>query len=212
MRIILAGLAVLVLAELGNAQTSPPERKWGIGLSMGTSTFNGAAQGTVDEAGDLVFIPYRPTMLGLTIARGASKWRAAISARYGEPGIAARGVPDEDAQQGVLIVLESVYKLAAFEGQLSTHLLRLRGGPSLRAVAGAEAERWSAPGTPVKWLFAPLAGLSVETRLTGRLAASIDGEVGYSSASPFHQNDLPEGFTPRSTWRRSLSVTVWLRL
>ena len=51
-------------------------------------------------------------------------------------------------------------------------------------------------------------GLAMEVTLNGALAARADAELGFTPASPFRAGDLPAGFTPRSTWRRSLAVAV----
>lgn len=208
-------LLQLLLGAVLSAQSRPArEHRWGIGITIGTSTFNGAARGTGETGEKLVFVPYRPTNLGVQVSRGRDL-HAALSFRYGEPGIGFRGTPNDGSgqpTQGVLIVIEHAYREYSAGGSLSKRLFRLRGGPSLRGSAGATVERWSAPGTPERWIAGPFAGLSMETELSGRFSASIDGELGYTSGSPFQAGDLPEGFELRSTWRRTLGVTLWLRL
>ena len=181
-----------------------------VGLSVGTASFSGASRDDGKSEG-VRFIPYRPTSFGLLVAWGRDELRLEASARYGEPGLALRGVPLADGQAsagGVLIVSENAFRLASFTGGGSLRLLRLRGGPAIRAGAGLVLERWSSPGSAVRTLAGAQGGLAVEAALTPALAARADVELGFTPASPFRAGDLPEGFTPRSTWRRSLAVAV----
>lgn len=218
MRSTLGWLALLQVVSLStlNGQGAPaPERKWALGLLIGTSTFGGATTGTSDTGDELVFVPYRPTMLGAAITRGRSGLRLGFELKYGEPGIGLRGVPvggEGQPTQGLLVVIENAYKLTSFTGQVSARVLRLRGGPALRSSLGVSVERWTAPGASARVLFGPQAGVSVEAELTRSLVAAIEGEVGFTSKSPFRAEDLPEGFSQRSTWRRSIGVGLYLRL
>lgn len=181
-----------------------------VGLSVGTASFSGASRGD-STSEEVRFVPYRPTSFGLLAAWGREGLRLEGSARYGEPGLALRGVPLADAAQpsgGVLIVSENAFHLASFTGGASLRLLRLRGGPLVRAGAALVLERWSSPGSAPRTVAGAQGSLAVEAALTGSLSARADAELGFTPASPFRAGDLPEGFTPRSTWRRSLAVAV----
>jgi hypothetical protein len=112
----------------------------------------------------------------------------------------------------VLIVAENAFSLASFTGSVGTALLHLRGGPVLRGSLGVTIERWTASGTPSRTRAGPQAGLALEFGLIRALFASIDGELGFTPGSPFLEQDLPEGFRLRSTWRRTLGVGLGLRL
>lgn len=181
-----------------------------VGLSVGTASFSGAsrADGSSEE---VRFLPYRPTSFGLLVGWGREAVRLEGSARYGEPGLALRGVPLTDAEvppAGVLIVSENAFRLASFTGGASLRLVRLRGGPVIRAGTALLLERWSSPGSAARTVAGAQVGLAMEVALTGGLSARADAELGFTPGSPFRAGDLPEGFTPRSTWRRSLAVAV----
>jgi hypothetical protein len=181
-----------------------------VGLSVGTASFSGAARngGTPEE---VRFLPYRPTSFGVVVGWGRERLRLEGSARYGEPGLALRGVPLPEAEEsagGVLIVSENALHLASFTAGASLPVLRLRGGPVIRGSAALALERWSSPGSPGRTVAGAQCGLTLEVALNGALAARADAELGFTPASPFRAADLPEGFTPRSTWRRSLGVAV----
>ena len=181
-----------------------------VGLSVGTATFSGAAQGA-PHAGAVRFLPYRPTSFGVLMGWGRERLRLEGSARYGEPGLAIQGVPLAEAEEspgGVLIVSENALHLASFTAGASLPVLRLRGGPVIRGSAALALERWSSPGSPGRIVLGAQGGLTLEVALNGALAARADAELGFTPASPFRAGDLPEGFTPRSTWRRSLAVAV----
>jgi len=193
---------------------APAGGRWAIGVSVGTFGFSGATGGAGPTGEELSFTPYRPTMLGLVVSHGGDRFRLALSARYGEPALAIRGFPvtDEDeVTPGVMLVAENAYHLGSFMLAGSNRLLRLRGGPVLRPSLGVGAERWSSPGSPVRTIAGAQAGMAAEVGLTGALVATIEGELGFTPSSPFRRQDLPEGFTPRSTWRRSLAAAVYWR-
>jgi hypothetical protein len=217
MRAVLGSLLLghLVVAAAG-AQAITPKRDgaWRVSVTIGTSTFNGAAVSTGESGGNLVFRPYRPTMLGVGATWGRERLRLGLSAKYGQPGLGFRGQPDaaEGNGAGVLIVVENAFHLASFTASAGTRIARLRGGPSLRSSLGLTLEHWSAPGTPTRKLLGPQAGLELEFALSGSVFASINGELGFMAGSPFQVEDLPEGFRLRSTWRRTLQAGLSIRL
>lgn len=214
MRMPLGCLAMLqaFLVSPGTAQAvQAPRSPWSVAVSIGTSTFNGSTSGIGDGGEKLVFAPYRPTMLGIAVAYGREKLRIGLTARNGDAGIGFRGVPVTDegeALPGVLIIAEDSYTLTSVTGSVSTRLARLGGGPALRSSLGLTMERWTAPGAAARTIFGPQAGLSLEIGLTAAFTATIEGELGFTPSSPFREEDLPEGFRERSTWRRTLVAGV----
>jgi hypothetical protein len=216
---VLLGLVLLghlVVATIAGAQAIPPahDGAWRVSLTIGTSTFSGAATSTDESTGNLVFRPYRPTMLGVGLTYGRERARFGLFAKYGQPGLGFRGVPGggEASAAGLLIVVENAFHLASITASAGTRVARLRGGPVLRSSLGLTVEHWSAPGTPVRALMGPQAGLALEFTLTGSLFANIDGELGFTPGSPFQVEDLPDGFRLRSTWRRTLQAGLSLKL
>ena len=207
-------LALLLHSGLAAQQAAAPlPGRWAVGLSIGTFSFTGASRGP--ETGEEVsFTPYRPMMLGLSLARGGNRLRVALSARYGESALAIRGLPvsdGDDVTSGVMLVAENAYHLGSFGLNASTRMLRLRGGPVLRPSIGVMLERWTAPGTPVRTIPGAQTGLSAEVALTGAFVAAVEGEFGFTPGSPFRRQELPQEFRPRSTWRRSLAAAVYWR-
>ena len=207
--------AALVSAVAAQTGPAAPRTPWSVGLSIGTSTFNGATTGLAETGERLEFTPYRPTMLGIAVTYGRERLRFGISARRGDAGIGLRGVPLSEgspAAEGVLIIAEGAYTVATIAASASTCLGRLRGGPALRLSGGVNLERWTATGTSPRTILGPQAGLSLEIALSGAFTATLEGELGFTPKSPFKVRDLPEGFRERSTWRRTLMAGLSWRL
>jgi hypothetical protein len=152
-------------------------------------------------------------MWGLVAARGQERARVSLAARFGQAGLAIRGAPpaQEGAASGVLVIAENAYHVAAFTGGVATRLLRLRGGPALRPSLALNVERWTAPGTPPRTIAGGQAGLALEVMLTRAFVAALEGELGFTPASPFQSEDLPAGYRARSTWRRTLAAAGYWR-
>ncbi len=186
--------------------------RWGIGVSVGVFSYTGAASGA-DSSGAARFIPYRPLMLGLSVAGGGAGLRIEVRARYGEAGLAIRGlqVSPQDSAPGLTLIAEDALHVANLGLSASTRLLRLRGGPVLRPSIGFELERWTSPGTSARTIAGAQAGLAAEVALTRSLVGVLEAELALTPRSPFQTSVLPEGFRPRSTWRRSLSGAVYWR-
>lgn len=209
-----AFVAVLSLASsapLPARQAPAPAGRLALELTVGTSSFSGGAGGQGESGETLSFTPHRPTMVGLAASWGRESLRFEGAARYGEPGLALRGVPQagvDGTGQQLVLVAENAFHLGSFFAGVSARLGRLRGGPTLRASLAFTLERWSAPDTPTRSIAGGQAGLAMEVALTGSLTARLTGEVGLTPASPFRAEELPEGFEPERTWRRSLNVGV----
>jgi hypothetical protein len=203
------GWIVLVLGNAGSA--AGQSGNWRIGLTAGASVYTGATQGTGPDGQPLSFIPYRPAMWGAALAYGKEGVRASIAVRYGQPGLGIRGVPFEGSgatSSGVLVVAENAYKLSVFTAGLSTRLVRLRGGPSLRPSLGIELERWYAEGSAPRVILGGHAGLALEVDISRKLIGAVEAELGHTPASPFRREDVPEEFRTRSAWRRTLLASL----
>ena len=210
------GLLSVLWTTVGAAQ--PPSAlirgRWALGVSVGVSSFSAASEGTAADGEHIEFNAYRPTMLGVALAFGGERLRLNASARYGEPGLGARGVtvPDgEGSATGALVVLDAAYHLTSFTLGSSTRLLRLRGGPALRPSLALNLERWTGAGSPTRSVLAGQAGLTLEFALTRAFVGTLEGELGYSPASPFRKEDVPQDFVRHGVWRRSLAGGLYWR-
>ena len=212
----LTGIACLSLGIVSaTAQTpgAPRDGKLALGASLGTSVFSGAARGIGDGGEQLLFIPYRPTMYGLRVAYGANGLRFDAAVRAGAAGLAVRGGERfEGDDRSLLIVIENAFRVRAISAGASARLARLRDGPALRASAAVLVERWTSPDTPARTVRGAQAGLGLEVALSSHLSADAEALLGFTPASPFRAEDLPDGFRQSRTWRRSLGVGVSWKL
>jgi hypothetical protein len=53
--------------------------------------------------------------------------------------------------------------------------------------------------------------MTLEVVLTRAFVATLEGELGFTPASPFRKEDLPVGFKLLSAWRRTLAAGVYWR-
>jgi hypothetical protein len=208
------GLLWCSVAPAMQAQPDPAlvRGRWAIGLSIGVSNFSSVTQGKDSDGATLGLAPYRPTMWGLGLAYGREHLRLAVTARYGQAGLRAQGLlDDEAASPGAIIIAPNALHVAVFTAALSTRLLRLRGGPALRPSFALGLERWTGAGSPTRTILSGQAGLALEVILTRAFVATLEGELGFTPASPFRKEDLPEGFKLLSAWRRTLAAGVYWR-
>jgi hypothetical protein len=185
------------------------------GLSVATIAFRGATEPVEDRSDNLTALPFRPTMWGITLAYGAAGMRVRLTAAYGQPGLMLRGNPaatPDEAGEALLIIADNVFKLSAGSATISIPVKQFSAGPSLRPSLGLLLERWSSPGAQAQTIVGGQAGLLLEVPLTRSLSGSVTGDVGYTPSSPFKEEGVPQGFKTRSTWRRTLSGGVMLKL
>lgn len=205
-------LAVLWTAVAGDGLLHA--QNWSVGISLGTASFSGASRQADGAEERLSFAPYRPTLWGLAFSYGGDRLRVGLAVRYGEPGIRIRGVPsplpDEEGTP-IVIVVENAYHLSTYTGSITSRLFRLARGPAVRGSLGVALERWAAPGAPVRTIAGGQLGVAAEVALSRAFVAALEGELGWTQASPFRREELPDGFQPRSTWRRSLAGALYWR-
>ena len=200
-------LAWIACLSLGTGSAAAQELAFG--ASIGTSVFSGAARGTGDGGEQLLFIPYRPTMYGISVAYGRNALRFEATFRAGAAGLAVRGTERSDVDdESLLIVIENAFRVRAISAGASARLGRLRDGPALRASVAVLVERWTSPDTPARTVPGAQAGLVLDVALSSRLSAEAEALLGFTPASPFRAEDLPDGFRQSRTWRRSLGVGV----
>ena len=207
-------VAVPIVQPAAQQRSTSSDRRWAVGLLVGSSSFSGAAEATSDSGERITFAPYRPSMTGLRITRGGNRLRLAASVQFGRPGLAIRGAQgslEDGIQAEILLVGQSVYHLWSFAAGASTRLVRLAGDASLRPSLGLELQRWSASGSPALLILGGEAGLGLEVPLTGPFVAELSGAVGFTPSSPFRREDVPEEFRLRSTWRRTVAAAVYWR-
>ena len=201
-------VGLLLVARAADAQRPDSSRRWSVGISVGVSSFSPASEGNDADGLRLALFPYRPTMWGAFAGYGRGGKRLHLGVRHGTAGLGARGVSVGEEGGNALLVAHDAYHLTSLSAGVSNHLVTLRGGPALRPSLGLDAEHWAGAGSPGRWIMGVHGGLALEIALTRALFASLEGEIGLTPASPFRQEDLPEGFDQRTVWRRTLTAAV----
>ena len=215
MRRLLGWLGLLggILSVEGQAQTNPVEThgRWALGISRSVSTLSAGSIGQSEDGVEIAWAPYRPALWGLSLAYGKAGMRVGLTGRYGRAGLGARGKAigdDGNSSARALIVEEGVYDVFTATASVSTHLLRLRGGPALRPSLGVGIQVWSALGESARVIPGAQGGLALEMDLIGPFVAALEGELGFTPASPFRREEMPDNYRLRSTWRRTLGAAV----
>jgi len=216
MRSLLGWLGVLggILSVEGRAQTNPGEShgRWAVGISRSVSSLSPGSVGPSEDGVEIAWAPDRPSLWGLAAGYG-TRMRVSITARFGKAGLGARGETSEEtgASGRVLIVSEGVYDVLTVGVTFSRHVLRLRGGPALRSSLGAGIESWSALGESPRTIAGLQGGLALEVAIVGPFLAALEGELGFTPASPFKREEMPANYRLRSTWRRTLGGAIYWR-
>lgn len=200
MRINLIGLlaASLVVAMPLGAQ-APRMR---IGAEYGESRISGTTRETTAD-GSASFAPYRPTSGALRLEWGGDRMRVGFSALYSEAMIALT------APQALVLATGAPLKLLEFSPTVSMRVSRLGTAATLRAEAGPVVDRWTWSEGEPRTRAGAMAGASIESRLGERIAGVV--RVGVAvTGSVFNEEDLPEGFARRASWRRSVALGLQL--
>jgi len=208
-------MAVWLLVPLRAGTAQDASAAFRVGVSIGSVSYAGATRTVENRPDDPTARPHHPTMWGLTVSRGARGARLQASLAWGQAGLAVRGNPEatEDGSGSALqIVVDNVFRVTAISAGISAPLKRFSAGPVLRPSLGLLLERWASPGAPTQSLLGAESGLALEVPLSRSFSGVFGVVVGYTPGSPFREEGVPEGFITRSTWRRTLSGGVMLRL
>ncbi len=200
MRIALTFAAILT--ALASHSAAAQHRGWGITPEIGFSHFRGTAR---DESTnpDVSAGPSASTSLGIRLDHAVGRVRLALTLLYEEAGLV-------EGNGEISVTANNVLKLFALHPELSAPLFQL-GKASLRVHAGAAIDKWSPAEEDPRTRFGLLAGLSLETPLSGGASLSIRWEA-TSGRSVLAEEDLPAGFKLHNTFHSRLGLGIRLGL
>ncbi len=191
-------VASLVIAMPVGAQ-APRIR---IGAEYGESRISGTTRETTTD-GSASFAPYRPTSGALRLEWGGDRMRVGVSALYSEAMVALT------APDALVLATGAPLKLFEFSPTVSMRVSQLGTAAALRAEAGPVLDRWSWSAGEPRTRVGAMAGASIETHLGERIAGVV--RVGVAlTGSVFNEEDLPQGFASRASWRRSVALGLQL--
>ncbi|MEO8227589.1 MAG: hypothetical protein ABI637_09160 [Gemmatimonadota bacterium] len=200
MRINLIALLVASATVAMPAGAQAPH--WRIGAEYGESRISGTTRGiTVDALAS--FTPYRPTSGALRMERGGDRMRVGFAVLYAEALVALT------ALEALVLATGAPLTLLEFSPTVSMRVSRLGTAATLRAEAGPVLDRWTWSAGEPRTRVGAMAGAAIETHLGERIAGVV--RVGVAvTGSVFNQEDLPEGFASRASWRRSVALGLQL--
>jgi hypothetical protein len=191
----------LALAVAAASPTSAPAAQWAVGLEVTAARYWGGAHET---SGERSLRPYRPTLLGVVLARSLGATSVAVHGYYGSASLALEG---GDA----VVAVKDALTLYGMALESSVRLATLGHDSSLLAGIAPIVERWDLSGAGAHVRAAVMASLALQVTLGEHWEGALRGEAGVGG-SPFTNADLDPGFASRSLWRRQVSARVLWRL
>jgi hypothetical protein len=176
--------------------------QWVVGLEVGADRFWG---GTVERAPEhRSFRPYRPTTFGLSIERRPRRLGVALHLRYSQ---ASLGLEGKDA----VVAVKGVFKVVSAAPEFVYQISSLGPGNELVVQVGPDFQVWDLADQDGRIRIGAQGVLSLVIPLGGRFGAALSGSAALM-ASPFNEEDLDTGFSPRTLWRRRFAVALQYRL
>lgn len=185
------------------AVARPAAAQWHLTAEVASSRYSGSSRGIAAAEEGRSFRPHRPTMVAFRLDRDWDKVGVGIALGYAAPGLALEG--DEGA-----IVINDVMTVFDVAPEVSVRLFSFGSNGEVRTHAGPLVELWQLGSSSHPRAGVHLA-ISYEFPLAGRFGGSVRG-AGALIASPFGQGNLPDGYEPRASWRRGVSLGLRYRL
>lgn len=191
--VILAVLAVM-------SGAAPAAAQWTLGAGVQSPRFTG---GAAEPATGRSLVPYRPTMLELSVSRNGRHVGVSLRGHYASSSLALEGSDGLAAVKDAL----SVYGI---EPQVSIAFGHVGAGV-LRALVGPLLEVWKFPDVRSHVRIGAAGSLELEVPFGERWSGALR-LGGAASASPFDQENLLEGLEVRTLWRRAAAAELRFRL
>jgi hypothetical protein len=193
----------LFLSVLMLAGSTALSAQWRLTAMSATATSHGDARDESDPAHP-EFHADRPATLTLALARDAGPWRLSVEGRH-------RTADLSEVSRSVAVTTFGAFE--AWGGGLELGV-RIAGHPSaaeLRAGVGLGGDRWSLDGATTRWRATTAGSLEADFAVARSWNAVVRSEVTLGP-SVFRADELPEGFTRRTTWRTGIALGVARRL
>ena len=196
MRTYLICIGLLLAAPL-HAQA----HRWSVTVEAGELRYRGTSADTSAEDNG-AFRPFRPATLGLRLERGGSVG-VGLGILYGAGSAALIG-PELTitSRTDALTLVELAPSVSLLVARLGSGSLRLAGGPLL--------DHWSWSPAPGRWRVGGELVARLETPLGSATGLMVRAGVA-RSASMLEDDDLPESFERRPSWRSSVAVGLMVR-
>lgn len=177
--------------------------QWRLAVLTGSATSHGDARDDSDPTHP-EFHADRPVTLTLALARDAGPWRLRLEGRRVTADLS-------EVSRSVAVTTFGAFEAWGAGIELG---VRIAGHPSaaeLRAGLGLGGDRWSLDGATVRWRATAAGSLEADFAVAHGWTAVVRGEVTIGP-SIFSAEELPEGFTRRTSWRTGIALGVARRL
>ena len=197
LRILTASAAVV-----SSVLCTPLCAQWSVGAEVGGDRFWG---GSVEREGlRRSFRPFRPTTLGISLARDGRLFSIGVTMRYSSAGMALEG---DDA----LSVVKGIFTVYSVAPELRYRIATLGQANGVVVHAGPLFEIWRAVDERSETRVGAHSALSLYVPLGGNFGASIAAGAAVIG-SPFSNQQLVAEFERRPLWRRRFSAGLEYRL
>jgi len=182
----------------------PLAAQWSAGAEIGLLGFTGGGADTSAAGAGNVLRPSTGRTYALRVQRQGSTFGFGVSVLYSHTGVGAENDEMVVEAKGTM----TLYEVAP---EVFVVVARPGAGGALRLHAGALLDRWSLQGYEDRDRGGALAAASLDWPVAGPWTATFRAGVALGS-SVFMQDELPDGFATRATWRRSIAAGLQLRL
>lgn len=197
-------VASLLLAAAMMHPPRPAQAQLALGVSVRADRYTGNSRGVLDAGVPASLRPTTPELYAVHLTRTRGDVRIGI-------GIGRASTPISGVTEGGVIVTPAGNDhVTEFDLEIARRFAGRAGGPRLWGYATPAIAYWTLGGTE-RWNLSGTLGLELESPVAGPLAAYTRVALGLQR-SLISPQELPEGFTAKPLWRRSLGLGLRLRL
>lgn len=173
-------------------------------VSVRSDRYTGNSRGLLDTGIPVSLRPTTPELFAVHLTRTFGDVRLGLG--IGRASAPISGVADG----GVLITPANNDRVTEFDLEIARRFAGRAGGPRLWGYATPAIAYWTLSDTE-RWNLSGTLGLELESPVTGPLTAYTRVALGVQRTLISPQ-ELPEGFTTKPLWRRSLGLGLRARL
>jgi hypothetical protein len=189
-------------AVVSSVLCTPVHAQWSIGAEVGGDRYWG---GSVEKEGlHRSFRPFRPTTLGISLAREGRLFSVGVRMTYSSAGMALEG--DE-----AVSVIKGVFTMYSVAPEVSYHIATMGQTNRLVLHGGPLFEIWRAVDESSETRLGAHCALSLNVPLGRKFAASLAAGAAVIG-SPFAEQQLVAGFERKPLWRRRFAAGLQYRL
>lgn len=183
---------------------APAAAQWRVGFGLARERSAGFSAG-VNEGEQVRFAPHLPLTWAPRVDRFGKRLGASFELRLAEPDLALEGPSVTIVPHGFTTTVFGLRPALALRlANLSRHV-------AVWTEAGPTLEIWSFSGEDPRGRVSGELDLYLDVGLGGRLSGMVGMSGAVTPSSPF-EDDLPDGYSPRTGWRWGVRGALLYRL